>query len=460
MSTGVLAVISNHDGVLYVDGERQADISPGKVVSLSVIAGQHFVDLRDSQGTKLWDKMVTVPAGAQAAEKIEVNSVSPANKTRAGLSSCPQDSLDFSELSALERTAETLPLAPTQAVADAVKKHLIANEKLLAIAISTAGQWPLSDAAFYGAGRYDEALRAASEKIEALKNSIPSVAGGTVNAEDKVKLFESLSIAYELRGRIKYALGNVAGAFSDLDGSLDYASQGMDASRSAVLLGAPPKYLIERSFPQGRAPTNEAELLQSRLRNSLNLAHLTRARILLHQRRFQDAISDANEVLGFRGEVNAESQVSQAGMIINAVSGFRAEGCEEVAPAHSSLPEARPIREVSATGGIASEIGQVVGSGHYSPLPASGPCAPFSGSGTLRTIENATSYQLRVVFSGPVDREVTIASRGKQTLNLPGGNYQVVGRVDVPIVLPFYGLETYKSGEECGVTFFIGPAVR
>jgi YVTN family beta-propeller protein len=71
MSTGVLAIQSQLDGVLFVDGQRVQPLTPGNIITLSLTAGGHFVDLRDQNGTKLWQKIIEVPAGAQAAVNIE-----------------------------------------------------------------------------------------------------------------------------------------------------------------------------------------------------------------------------------------------------------------------------------------------------------------------------------------------------------------------------------------------------
>jgi YVTN family beta-propeller protein len=68
---GVLAVQSKQDGVLFVDGQRVQSISAGKVATLKVTAGQHFVDLRDQKGNILWQKIVEVPVAAQVAVAIE-----------------------------------------------------------------------------------------------------------------------------------------------------------------------------------------------------------------------------------------------------------------------------------------------------------------------------------------------------------------------------------------------------
>ena len=76
MSMGVLAITSNHDGTLFVDGERKVAVATDKVVTVHLTAGQHFVDLRDTSGAKLWEKVVDVPAGAQVAERISAKTVS------------------------------------------------------------------------------------------------------------------------------------------------------------------------------------------------------------------------------------------------------------------------------------------------------------------------------------------------------------------------------------------------
>jgi Skp family chaperone for outer membrane proteins len=71
MSMGALAVTTDHEGWLFVDGERKLPIVPDKVVTFRVTAGQHFVDLRDAKGMKLWQKVVEVPSGKQAAVQIQ-----------------------------------------------------------------------------------------------------------------------------------------------------------------------------------------------------------------------------------------------------------------------------------------------------------------------------------------------------------------------------------------------------
>src|ERR1017187_2130840 len=77
LSTGVLALQSQQQGLLFIDGQRVQPISPGSVVTLKLTTGQHFVDLRDEKGSILWQKIVEVPVGAQAAVLIDTDTESP-----------------------------------------------------------------------------------------------------------------------------------------------------------------------------------------------------------------------------------------------------------------------------------------------------------------------------------------------------------------------------------------------
>jgi hypothetical protein len=72
MSTGVLAILVDQAGSLFVDGVEGGKTTPGNVLALKLVAGQHFVDFRDSSGQKVWEKVVSVPAGSQVAERISL----------------------------------------------------------------------------------------------------------------------------------------------------------------------------------------------------------------------------------------------------------------------------------------------------------------------------------------------------------------------------------------------------
>jgi hypothetical protein len=451
ISTGVLAVASDHDGALYVDGELRANVVSGKVVSLRLTAGQHFVDLRDSQGTKLWDEMVTVPAGAQAAEKIEVNSVTTPSNTQAGSVPCSLDSLNYFELAGLGRHAEALPLAPDQATKESSKTVIEVQHQVLAVA-------PNAPAALYAVGRYDAALRAASEEIEALKNfRPPPLLGETFVSSKNIQHLQSLSFSYELRGRVKYALKDVNGALSDLAESLEYASQGMVASRSGVLLSAPPEGsdVFTQNFPKDYHPSNKSEVLQEGLRIGLNQAHLTRARILSHERRFQDATSDTNEVLGFHGQTYIETQVLDAELIAGKANLYPGPtGCE----ASAARPQTATPSAFRPPISLTQEIEAARKDGRTTPFPAGVACRTDASvaSGQARyKIKNSSAYSLRVLLSGPTEQDVRIPANSSRSAGLPPGQYKILGKVDSPNVLPFFGEKAFPVGSECASEFFI-----
>jgi|ERR1017187_6383508 hypothetical protein len=115
-----------------------------------------------------------------------------------------------------------------------------------------------------------------------------------------------------------------------------------------------------------------------------------------------------------------------------------------------------PLTQLPTAPTVRDEIETIRG-GRYLPLPVpvSGSCVPHSGTGALRVVENGTLYQLRLLFSGPVDREVTISPGQKQSVSLPAGQYKVAGSVNATNVRPFYGEETYKDAEECAVQFYV-----
>jgi hypothetical protein len=128
-------------------------------------------------------------------------------------------------------------------------------------------------------------------------------------------------------------------------------------------------------------------------------------------------------------------------------------------PEHSgSVRDEIDAREkTNASNLIRSELDAVAQSGRYTALPAPArERAAGLGLGVVQVIENRTSYSLRVAFSGPADRETTIDPGATQTVSLPAGTYRVLGRVDAPNVLPFYGQQKYDSGMKYTSQFFVG----
>ena len=50
------------------------------MVTLKLVAGQHFVELPDANNQKKWEKVIDVPVGAQVAEKIDSHEKPPAGE--------------------------------------------------------------------------------------------------------------------------------------------------------------------------------------------------------------------------------------------------------------------------------------------------------------------------------------------------------------------------------------------
>jgi hypothetical protein len=83
MTMGVLAITSDEQGTLFIDGSEKARMAPTQVVTLKLVAGQHILELRGPTGEKLWGRVVSVLANAQVVEQIEVHphsSTSPVGK--------------------------------------------------------------------------------------------------------------------------------------------------------------------------------------------------------------------------------------------------------------------------------------------------------------------------------------------------------------------------------------------
>jgi hypothetical protein len=106
----------------------------------------------------------------------------------------------------------------------------------------------------------------------------------------------------------------------------------------------------------------------------------------------------------------------------------------------------RPVRlpEVDT---IRQEIEQIFKSGKYIPLP---PIKSMS-SGIAPTgmaiceVSNNTDYMLTALFSGPTERRIEVAPRQTISIQLPPGQYRIVGRVSASDVLPSYGEHVFLA---------------
>lgn len=93
MQTGVLAIVSDEAGTLVVDDVQGPKLLPNQVVTLKLVAGQHFAELRDDKNQKRWEKVIDVPVGAQVAEKVDLHS-GPSGAVSRGNQEAPPVSQD------------------------------------------------------------------------------------------------------------------------------------------------------------------------------------------------------------------------------------------------------------------------------------------------------------------------------------------------------------------------------
>jgi hypothetical protein len=105
--------------------------------------------------------------------------------------------------------------------------------------------------------------------------------------------------------------------------------------------------------------------------------------------------------------------------------------------------------------GIDSEINSVIQTGHYVGLPAPQASRGSLPGVTTLAITNGTTYDLRIVTSGPTSAEYSIPAGQTQEVQVVPGLYKVFGKVSDPNVLPFYGGTTYESGTKYVYRFYI-----
>jgi hypothetical protein len=137
-------------------------------------------------------------------------------------------------------------------------------------------------------------------------------------------------------------------------------------------------------------------------------------------------------------------------------------------PARLRMAFTRPSSGSSAavaasptTTSIRSEIDDIERSGRFAAMPqpvrVGNPRSLGNSSGDVtQDVENGTPYELRVLYSGPIDRDLTVQPGMKGRIVLPPGGYRVAAKVSNPNVLPYYGVQSYEAGSYSS-RFFIRP---
>ena len=88
-------------------------------------------------------------------------------------------------------------------------------------------------------------------------------------------------------------------------------------------------------------------------------------------------------------------------------------------------------------------------------MPAAQATATNLDGQTAMAVENATSYTLTVLLSGPASQRITLAPNTSQSVTLTPGSYEIAASVSNPSVTPFYGKEAFGANTLYSEKFFI-----
>lgn len=79
--------------------------------------------------------------------------------------------------------------------------------------------------------------------------------------------------------------------------------------------------------------------------------------------------------------------------------------------------------------------------GKYSTLPKMDVTRKGYGSSSTVKIENQTSYNLTLLYSGPDSKRIIISPKSTKSFSIRNGNYKIAASVDAENVRPFVGSE-------------------
>lgn len=465
MDIGVLAVVADRRGTLFVDGEVKTTMIPGKVVTLKLTAGQHFVDLRDTKGAKVWEKVVSVPIGAQVVEKIdlgtEVHRQAVEGKGQnAGAEITAAGSAKTPSMPKLKRRDELIlldriPFPPLPCADDETKCEGVWDTDAAEVSkycgefgdpSTRTGSAGVCAHVLYDRGENEKALAKANFELDELEglcrgfmelemdSASNEVAANALRAASNCveELAPSMPDLYMLRARIRYAMSDRSGALTDLGTAMKSIARVRKSREESA-----------------RSPNKEVALFASAALALPRLeemkAHKYRAVILVGMERYGEALSDYNELKTIRASSAQVAEDPYEKKLREVIHAHLASG--QVATAQTPIS--------SGESSISSQIDEIVRSGHYATLPPAEAVPSGVSQQTSLSIKNQTAYELTVLMAGPVERSLLIPPGGSQAVELPPGTYRVVGQVKASNVLPFFGTQAYATGSSYQEAFYI-----
>lgn len=586
MSMGMLAVLSDRGGNLTIDGEPKVAIAPGKVTTLKLTAGQHFVALLDENGSqsKLWEKIVEVPAGVQVVEKIDLG-IGVRPETRPG--NAEQQRNQNPGMSGLQivPTADDYPKSVATAIVqmmDAGNSNFEQVKGPPLISVGEMKKWQVSvvvpgfecslnefrdiwhiycaadQKADGGETNHLAIARALSEQLRpinyscvsgAVEPSTPvinpvsvqrfvfrrSYADPTItqylnrysDAALHIKPSGTFNVSFILNPPLNPS-ANKAINDRPLECDFSYAAlksqelniQGGTSGTTATAIGGKNEEAFERSSlleslngdwscdaptlcVGARVAVSGPSSVPDKFSAVIDLGPSDDPTVIyksndLHGRWNISGIIDGLRVDGIATEPSGrlnqthcdvtgadqkfDATISADGqrIVIHTFSNTytsratyhlflkRTAQCDFVKVNHTepmmfvlrSLEH--PLKPVplhtfiqQPPGTISNEIDGIVASGRYRALPQAQSTSIGISAQSSISIDNRTAYELTVLLAGPIERSLAVSAGGSQTVELPPGNYRVVGKVNAPNVLPFFGSQTYATGTSYSESFYI-----
>jgi tetratricopeptide (TPR) repeat protein len=448
MQVGMLAITSDHEGILFIDGDRKVVVSPGKIATLSLTAGQHFVDLRDRTGAKLWEKIISVPSGAQIAERINIAAAPAVGDTASKIPGSDLSRCD--ELELMGRAKESFACSSAETTRKlfgglfdgqkSEKNPFELESDPASCSQGASGAWVASvyllrcADELYGGGQYDKALAKANSAVQATEERYRA-ASNPPNQSAAPSAAKYLADAYVTRGVVKFALSDKVGARADIDKGLksyEIARRNMEAW--------PPE------------PDQGFRMRQAFLRRSV---------VLFLFGEYAEALSDFNE---FAAQLAASGYPqldvwARFGSLLRQHAELDSRHANSRPSTQLTLGPERHLGSMAESGDtdIRREIDSIAHAGQYSPLPEAqiSLTKEVSATSATRIVRNDTAYALHVLMSGPVDRKLDLPPGGSASTAMPPGSYRVAVRLDSTGVRPFYGIQVLEVGIEYTSQFFV-----
>ena len=448
LNSGVLAIESDTAGSLVIDGSVKAQLSPTKVVQITLAAGQHIVELRAADNRSLWKEVVSVPAREQVVRQVMLRGSNQANAPASSPSSFknPLEAAAYDELCILGRAKEAKAIAggdfPRCTISESVITTAEAelsecpegvwkdlNDQLKrAIKNGDADQSKKANDAIiakgcfegrfasnlYTLGRHLEALRYANLQVDAAgDHRQPNVFSFPPNST----VSRGNSQSWGIRAGIKHALRDDGGALDDLaqaDGWYDLAVSQRHKEAPDLEFG----------------PLDDKHKAFSRIQRAIFLRGLGR-------------LSEARDALYEAANLNVIPERSFAEVVMAWIQADL-----------SRLPPRSTDRS-----SVTDQIEEVSRTGRYSTLPQAQTLASGASATTPPTlvVENQTGHELTVLLDGPASKSLSVkAGATSAPIELPSGSYRILGRVSSSQVLPFLGSQQYAAGATYKLAFSVG----